>query len=146
MAKSSKLLVLSILAGFALTGCGAESSEPSANAASPVAEVPEDPRETVEQWWQALQDEEVERASALMDDQLTEELYTDDRLRAMAVSMNSLESCDIELGAPDDVEGGTLITADLSGCQFNELTEWTWEVSSETGLIARSNTGEDRPE
>ena len=150
-----------MLALLMLTGCqGQSGDQPSAApsfsatattsqqpAASPSStttgnsSTPTRSQDTVAQWWQALRDNDVDAAMKLQSKPLTEQYYTRARLNSLSQGLRGVKDCQISQSEPRAVDGGEVITTDLTKCKFNDLTHWTWNVDPEKGLLVQSDTG-----
>ena len=130
------VLALTSCGGSETTGDGSSVAPSSSTSITPAdIEVPSDPQEAVNTWWNAIKEGNLGVAQALMSEDLRAKYYSDDRLKAMSASMAAREECAIRTEDARSVEGGYLISTDLSGCEFNELKKWTWRVDKESGLI-----------
>lgn len=131
--------VTALLSLLVLTGCqGAAEGEATESQAT----VPNNSTDTVSEWWQALRDGNVSRAAELQSKPLTDEYYTEDRLKSLSNGIRNIDNCEISFGKLQAVDGGEIVMADLTKCKFNKVTHWTWKVDADNGHLVQSDTGD----
>lgn len=133
------VVAMALLSLSVLTGCQGQSED---KATESQAAMPDNSADTVSQWWQSLRDDNVSRATELQSKPVTDNYYTEDRLKSLSSAVRAVDNCEISFGKPQAVDGGEIITADLTKCKFNEITHWTWKVDAGDGHLVQSDTGD----